>query len=51
MKDLRSEDPVGANINIFCAVLEEEGKIPQDQLRDAEKMRVQLVGAKQPLWG
>ena len=48
ISDLRSVDHDGENIHIFCAVLEEEGKIPQDQLRDAEKLGVQLIGAKQP---
>ena len=48
INDLRLVDSEGANVDILCAVLEEEGKIPQDQQRDAEKQRVQLIGAKQP---
>ena len=41
-------DPEAKKIKITCAVVEEEGKIKEDELRDAEKHGVQLRGAKQP---
>ena len=48
IRNLRTVDPDAAHIKIYCAVLEEVKKIPQDQLRDAEKYKVILVGAIQP---
>ena len=48
VNNLRSVDPNGTCVKISCAVLEEEGKIPQEQLRDAEKYKVHLKGAVQP---
>ena len=48
INNLRSVDPNGTCVKISCAVLEEEGKIPYEQLRDAEKYKVHLKGAVQP---
>ena len=41
-------DPEGKKIKIACAVVEEEGKIKDDQKVDAAKYKVKLEGAKQP---
>ena len=48
VNNLRLVDPDGTSIQITCAVLEEDRKIGDDQLRDAEKHGVTLTGAKQP---
>ena len=48
INNLRSVDPNGVSIKIFCAVLEEEGKILLEQHKDAEKYKVHLKGAVQP---
>ena len=48
ISNLRTVDPGAAHIKIYCAVLEEARKIPQDQLNDAEKHKVVLLGAIQP---
>ena len=48
VNNLRLLDPVAKKINITCAISEEEGKIADDQLKDAEKHGVLLRGAKQP---
>ena len=48
INNLRSVDPNGTCVKISCAVLEEEGKIPQEQLKDAAKYKVHLKGAVQP---
>ena len=41
-------DPEAQKIKITYAVAEEEGKITKDQLTDAEKHGVLLIGAKKP---
>ena len=41
-------DPAGGTIKISCTVLEEEGKIEAEDIKDAMKHRVQLKGAKRP---
>ena len=48
INDLRFMDPNGESVNISCAVLKEEGKIPPDQLRNSEQWGVKLIGARQP---
>ena len=48
ISNLRTVDPNGTCVKISCAVLEEEGKIPHEQVRDAEKYKVCLKGAVQP---
>ena len=46
--DLRLVDPHGQIIKISCAVLQENGKIKDEDLKDAAKYGVELVGAKLP---
>ena len=48
VNNLRVVDPEGKKIKITCAVVEEEGKIQNDQREDAEKYKVTLQGGKQP---
>ena len=48
VNNLRLVDPDGKTIKITCAVLEEEGKISEDQIQDTENCKVQLVGYKHP---
>ena len=48
VNNLRLIDPEVKKIKITCAVVEEKGKISEDQLKDAEEHGVQLKGAKQP---
>ena len=48
INNLRLVDPEGKRIKITCAVVEEEGKIKDEDLKDAEKYGVQLKGAKRP---
>ena len=48
VNNLRLVDPEGQIIKITCAVVEEEGKINQTDLEDAEKYKVELRGAKRP---
>ena len=48
VNNLRLVDPDKETIKITCAVLEEEGKIAEDQRKDAEKHGVHLRGAKHP---
>ena len=51
VNNLRLIDPVAKKIKIACAVVEEEGKTKQEDIKDAEKHGVQLRGAKQPSGG
>ena len=46
IKNLRSVDPKGKTIKITCAVQQEEGKIKDEDLKDAEKYGVELDGVK-----
>ena len=48
VNNLRLVDPEGKTIKITCAVLEEEGKIKEEDLNDAVKDGVKLKGAKRP---
>ena len=48
VNDLRQVDPDAKTIRITCAVLEEEGKISEDQIGDAKNHKVELVGYKHP---
>ena len=48
VNNLRLVDPEGKTIKITCAVVEEEGKIKDEDLTDAEKYGVELKGAKRP---
>ena len=48
VNNLRLVDPDTKTIRITCAVLEEEGKISQDQIHDADNYKVNLVGYKHP---
>ena len=48
VNNLRLVDPEAKKIKITCAVVEEEGKIKEDHLKDAEEHGVQLRGATQP---
>ena len=48
VNNLRVVDSRGSHIKINCAVLEEEGKISESDLKDAEKSGVALRGARQP---
>ena len=48
VNNLRLVDPDAKSIRITCAVLEEEGKISEDQIADAENHKVKLVGYKHP---
>ena len=48
VNNLRLVDPEGKTIKITCAVLQDEGKIKDEDLKDAEKYGVQLQGAKKP---
>ena len=48
VNNLRLIDPKAQKIKIACAVSEEEGKITEDQLKDAEKHGVLLRGATKP---
>ena len=48
VKNLRLVDPDAKTIRITCAVLEEEGKINEEQIKDAENYKVELVGYKHP---
>ena len=44
VQNLRMIDPDGTFIKITCAVLEEDGKISEDNSGDAEALRVNLKG-------
>ena len=46
VNNLRLVDPEGRNIKITCAIVEEEGIIKDEDLKDAMKDGVQLKGAK-----
>ena len=46
--NLRFVDPDAKRIKITCAVLEEEGKIPNADLKDADERGIHLKGARQP---
>ena len=46
--NLRFVDPDAKKIKITCAVLEEEGKIPDADLKEADVSGVHLKGARQP---
>ena len=48
VNNLRLVDPEGKSIKITCAVVEEEGKIKDEDLIDTRKYRVELRGAKRP---
>ena len=48
VNNLRLVDPNAKTIRITCAILEEEGKISEDQLLDADRHQVKLVGYKHP---
>ena len=48
INNLRSVDPEGKGIRITCAVLEEDEKIKDNDLRDAITHVVELKGAKRP---
>ena len=48
VNNLRVVDPEVRAVGITCTVLEEEGKVGEDELRDAEKHGVELSGARQP---
>ena len=49
VNNLRLVDPEGKTIKITCAVVEEEGKISNVDVKDAAKCGVVLKGAKQPM--
>ena len=48
VNNLRLVDPGARTIRITCAVLEEEEKISEDQIKDAENHKVELVGYRHP---
>ena len=48
VNNLRVVDSTSAHIHITCAVLEEEGKITEAELKDVAKYGVKLRGARQP---
>ena len=48
INNLRAVDPEGKGIRITCAVLEEDEKIKDNDLRDATTHVVELKGAKRP---
>ena len=48
VNNLRLVDPEGKSIKITCAVLQDDGKIQDQDLKEAEKYRVELKGAKRP---
>ena len=48
VNNLRLVDPEGQTIKITCAVLQDDAKIKDEDLKDAEKYGVQLKGAKRP---
>ena len=48
VNNLRLVDPEGKTIKITCAVLQDEGKIQDEDLKDAETHGVELKGAKRP---
>ena len=48
VNNLRLVDPNTKTIRITCAILEEEGKISEDQILDAENHKVKLMGYKHP---
>ena len=48
VNNLRVMDPEGKKIKITCAVVEDDGKIKDEDLIDARKLGVDLKGAKRP---
>ena len=46
VNNLRIVDPEGKSIKITCAVLQDDGKIQDEDLKDANKYRVELKGAR-----
>ena len=48
VNNLRLLDPDGKWINVTCTVLQEEGKIPENEHKDAVKYKVALRGSKRP---
>ena len=48
VNNLRVVDPEAKKIKITCAVLEDDGKIKEEDLKDARKHGVELKGAKRP---
>ena len=48
INNLRFVDPDGKTIKITCAVLQDDGKIKDEDLTDAKKHGVKLQGAKRP---
>ena len=50
VNNLRVLDPDARNIKITCAVLQEDGKIGEAEMKDAAKHGVRLKGAKLAKW-
>ena len=50
VRNLTQLDPKGKEFSVTCAVLKVEGKIDEKDREDAEELKVELKGAKQP-WG
>ena len=50
VNNLRVLDPDARNIKITCAVLQEDGKIGEAEMKDAGKHGVRLRGANLPKW-
>ena len=48
VNNLRLVDPEGRMIRITCAVLQDDGKIRDEDLKDARKLGVELKEAKRP---
>ena len=48
VNNLRLVDHEGKTIKITCAILEDDGKIKDEDLKDAEKHGVELKGAQRP---
>ena len=48
INNLRLVDPEGTTIKITCAVVQDEGKIKDEDLADAREYGVELKGAKRP---
>ena len=48
VNNLRLVDPEGETIKVTCTVLEDDEKIQDEDLKDAEKYGVKLKGAKRP---
>ena len=48
VNNLRLVDPEGKSIKITCTILQDDGKIQDQDLKDAAKYGVNLKGAKRP---